>query len=149
MPLSGAERTKRYREKLKLERPQEYENQRKKNLEKIKAKKKKISELPAEEAKQKREEWRKNKRISRENQKKKKILAISQTENVMPGPSNYSQENICYDNLIKNLRKNKKNLVNKCKRYIRYNEKIKRNLESCRKRLQRFKKKKWKKRLKS
>lgn len=64
MPLSGAERTKRYREKLKLERPQEYENQRKKNLEKIKAKKKKISELPAEEAKQKREEWRKKENTS-------------------------------------------------------------------------------------
>lgn len=64
MPLSGAERTKRYREKLKLERPQEYENQRKKNLEKIKAKKKKISVLPAEEAKQKREEWRKKENTS-------------------------------------------------------------------------------------
>lgn len=64
MPLSGAERTKRYREKLKLERPQEYENQRKKNLEKIKAKKKKNSELPAEEAKQKREEWRKKENTS-------------------------------------------------------------------------------------
>ncbi|KAF9405770.1 hypothetical protein HW555_013630, partial [Spodoptera exigua] len=72
MPLSGAERQKRYREKLKLERPQEYENQRKKNLEKIKSKKKKNSELTPEEAEQRREEWRKNKRTSRQKQKRNK-----------------------------------------------------------------------------
>lgn len=141
MPLSGAERTRRYREKLKLERPQEYENQRKKNLEKIKTKKKKISELAPEEAEKKREEWRKNKRTSRQKQKRIKVLAISQNENIISSSSRDTQENNFNDILIRNLRKKNKVLVNKCKRYTRYNETIKRNLESYRKRFQRFKQK--------
>ncbi|CAH2086899.1 unnamed protein product [Euphydryas editha] len=141
MPLSGAERTRRYREKLKLERPEEYENQRKKNLEKIKSKKKKISELTPEEAENRREKWKNNKRISRQKQKKNKNLAILQDENTIPGSNRDTQENKLNDILIQKLRKKNKLLVNKCNRYMRYNEKIKRNLESHRKRFQRLKQK--------
>lgn len=105
MPLSGAERTRRYRKKLKLERPEKYENQRKKNLEKIKSKKKKISELTPKEAESRREQWKNNKRISRQKQKKNKNLAILRDENTIPGSSRDTQENKLNDIIIQKLRK--------------------------------------------
>lgn len=58
MPLSNAERQKRYRERLKNENAEKYEEIRKKNLENIKNKKKKVSEMTEEERNKQREIWR-------------------------------------------------------------------------------------------
>ena len=54
MPLTGAEKTRRYRERLKNERPDEYASQCKRNLDRLKSKKKKITEMSSEEAEQQR-----------------------------------------------------------------------------------------------
>lgn len=50
---------------MKNENPEKYEDQRKKNLARIKSKKKKISEMAPAEADAKRKEWREEKRVSR------------------------------------------------------------------------------------
>lgn len=65
MALTAKEKMRRYRERLKNENPEKYEDQRKKNLARIKSKKKKISEMAPAEADAKRKEWREEKRVSR------------------------------------------------------------------------------------
>lgn len=92
MPLSGAQRTQRYREKLKQNCPEEYERQRKANLAKVKSKKKKVSELNPDEAEIRREKWRKEKRNSRQRQKKVKEQHRFQDVNPIPGTSSATQE---------------------------------------------------------
>lgn len=42
MPLTGAERQKRYIERLKIEQPEKYEEKRKKHLDKVKQRQKKL-----------------------------------------------------------------------------------------------------------
>lgn len=61
MPLTPAEKMKRYREKLKKD-PEKYEQYKKKDLRRIKTKTKKISELSEEEREQRRQKWREQKR---------------------------------------------------------------------------------------
>lgn len=70
MPLTPAEKMKRYRERLKANDPEKYEEQAKKNLDRIKAKKKKVSEMTQLEIDDKRQLWREEKR--------KKRIAIKQ-----------------------------------------------------------------------
>lgn len=58
MPLTNAEKQKRYRERLK-NNPTKKEEIRKKNLERINRKTKKIADMSEEEKNEKRELWRK------------------------------------------------------------------------------------------
>lgn len=57
-PLSAAAKQRRYRERLKAEKPQKYEEQKIKNLERMKAKRKKISEMNTKEKEVQRSKWR-------------------------------------------------------------------------------------------
>uniref|UniRef100_A0A1E1WD28 Uncharacterized protein n=1 Tax=Pectinophora gossypiella TaxID=13191 RepID=A0A1E1WD28_PECGO len=70
MPLTSAERSRRYREKIKKENPEKLNAQRLKNLQRIKSKKKKISEMNEEEAEKRRQVWRKEKQASRQKKRK-------------------------------------------------------------------------------
>ncbi|KAF9417937.1 hypothetical protein HW555_005082 [Spodoptera exigua] len=83
MPLSGAEKTRRYRERLKNERPDEYAAQIKRNLDRLKSKKKKISEMPTEEAEQQRKKWREEKRKSCAKKKQKQVKSANEPENTI------------------------------------------------------------------
>lgn len=60
MPLTNAERQKRYRERLKAEKPEKYEVIRLKHLIKVKQNKKKIKEMTDEEQKEQREKWKRD-----------------------------------------------------------------------------------------
>lgn len=104
MPLTGAERTQRYRERLKQNRPDEFERQKKQNLAKVKSKKKKVSELTLEEAEIRRERWRKEKRKSRHKQgiAKKHDFSQDNISSILE-PSSVTQQ----DNLKYNLTKEK------------------------------------------
>lgn len=64
MPLSTAERVRRYRERLK-NNPEKAEEVRIKNLERLKMKKKKISQMSEKEKEEKRKMWREVKRKQR------------------------------------------------------------------------------------
>lgn len=64
MALTAAERVKRYRERIKRD-PQKYEQYRKKNIERLKLRRKKISELNDTEKKSQRDQWAKQKRKQR------------------------------------------------------------------------------------
>lgn len=76
MPLTGAERQKRYIERLKIEQPEKYEEKRKKHLDKVKQRQKKIVNLTAEEKTIQRKKWREaNKK------KKDKKQSLLQKEN--------------------------------------------------------------------
>lgn len=70
MPLTAAEKMKRYRERLKLN-PEKFEEQRKKNLDRIKSKYKykKVSDMSDEEKTRKRIEWRDEKRRLKDKKK--------------------------------------------------------------------------------
>lgn len=72
MPLTPAERMKKYREKLKND-PAKYVAKKKKHAEYVKSKNKKISELSDEEKARKRKVWREQKRHQK--QKKEKLRA--------------------------------------------------------------------------
>lgn len=61
MPLTGAERQRRYRQKLMKENPEKYLKQKKENLERIKKQYKKINELTENLQKLRRKKWRKEK----------------------------------------------------------------------------------------
>ncbi|KAJ8726803.1 hypothetical protein PYW08_015200 [Mythimna loreyi] len=58
MPMSNAERQKRYRERLKAEKPEKYEEFRIKHLEKVKKNVKKIAEMTEEEKNVQRQKWK-------------------------------------------------------------------------------------------
>ncbi|PZC73688.1 hypothetical protein B5X24_HaOG208959 [Helicoverpa armigera] len=62
MPLSSAERCRKYREKLKKENPQKFEEMKKRNLERTKAKKRKIVDMSENEKQDVRKKWRDAKR---------------------------------------------------------------------------------------
>lgn len=70
MPLTNAEKQKRYREKLKSN-PDKYEMLRKKHLQRVKKNSKRIEDLTDNEKKHQRQKWRENSR--RFYQKKKGI----------------------------------------------------------------------------
>ncbi|CAH0403492.1 unnamed protein product [Chilo suppressalis] len=72
MPLTNAEKQKRYRERLK-QNPEKYEEQKKKNLERIKSKYsyKKISEMTDREKADTRKKWRDQKRKYTKHEKSK------------------------------------------------------------------------------
>lgn len=74
MPLTGAERQKRYMEKMKEKNPEKYESKRKKHLEYVKKKQKKIIDLTEEEKSAQRNKWRIEKsKKSKTTLKKKRI----------------------------------------------------------------------------
>lgn len=76
MPLTNAEKQRRYREKLKSD-PQKLEEIRKKNLLRIKLKTTKISQLNEEEKNKQREIWRNQKRKQKQN---KMIVGIKDSK---------------------------------------------------------------------
>lgn len=65
MPLTNAEKQRRYRERLK-DNPQKKEEIRKKNLERIKKQTKRIQDLTEDEKTEKRKQWRKQKQKQKE-----------------------------------------------------------------------------------
>lgn len=83
MPLTPAEKMRLYRERLK-ENPEKMEEQRKKNLERIKSKYsyKKVKDMSEEEKKKQRKKWREQKRKNKE--KKKPATENSSEINAVP-----------------------------------------------------------------
>lgn len=67
-PLTGAERAKRFREKLK-EDPEKYEKYKQKQKELVAKRRKKIGDLDENEKEKQREQWRKQKRSQKERKK--------------------------------------------------------------------------------
>lgn len=69
MPMSNAERQKRYRERLKVEKPEKHEELRIKHLEKVKKNVKMIAEMTEEEKNVQREKWKEanNRRSQKKN----------------------------------------------------------------------------------
>lgn len=139
MPLTSAERSRRYREKLKKENPDKLEAQRIKNLQRIKQKKKKVSEMTQEEAETRRKVWRKEKQASRQ----KKKQSVQDSVNVAPN-NNLQSEDIASASQIhciksiQHLKKKNTFLANKCRRFMTYNIKLKRQKEAYKKRNQRL-----------
>ncbi|XP_060804464.1 uncharacterized protein LOC132902617 [Amyelois transitella] len=72
MPLTGAERAKKFREKLKDD-PEKYEKYKQKQRELVAKRRKKISDLDDNEKEKQREQWRKEKRIQKKRKDEKKI----------------------------------------------------------------------------
>lgn len=62
MPLSSAERCRKYRKKLKETNPEKFEQMKRKNAERTKAKKRKISDMNEDEKKDMRQQWKDYKR---------------------------------------------------------------------------------------
>ncbi|PZC81934.1 hypothetical protein B5X24_HaOG211720 [Helicoverpa armigera] len=58
MPMTPAERQRNYRERLKQNDPEKYEEIRKRNLERVKSRYVKISKLPESQQKKRRRDWR-------------------------------------------------------------------------------------------
>lgn len=85
MPLTGAERAKRFRENLK-KNPEKYEAYKKQQLERVKKCAKKISDLDENEKEKKRKQWREQKRNQKENKDKSntntKIQLIKETRKI-------------------------------------------------------------------
>ncbi|KAL4704224.1 hypothetical protein ACJJTC_003784 [Scirpophaga incertulas] len=131
MVLTGAEKTRRYREKLKRERPEEYAAQCKKNLERIKSKKKKISEMTPEEAEVQREIWRKEKKKSNSNKK-------TQKNNKENEQAKSSSDSINEQNKITELRRRCRFLAKKYKKCVNEAKKIKTQKETSKKKYQRL-----------
>lgn len=61
MPMTAAERQKKYIEKLKRENPEKYESKRKHHLQKVKDRQKKVKDLPDEEKRKKKKNAAKTK----------------------------------------------------------------------------------------
>ncbi|KAL4718857.1 hypothetical protein ACJJTC_018700 [Scirpophaga incertulas] len=131
MVLTGAEKTRRYSEKLKRERPEEYAAQCKKNLERIKSKKKKISEMTPEEAEVQREIWRKEKKKSNSNKK-------TQKNNKENEQAKSSSDSINEQNKITELRRRCRFLAKKYKKCVNEAKKIKTQKETSKKKFQRL-----------
>lgn len=132
MPLTGAEKTRRYREKLKNERPDEYAAQCKKNLDRLKSKKKKITDMTPEEAAEQRKKWREEKRKS--SAKKKQRKNITEVTREPENPISRSDLSI-----LNGFRRKCRFLVKKC-RYLQQNaDKLKTEKEKYKKRLHRLK----------
>ncbi|GBP24905.1 hypothetical protein EVAR_12569_1 [Eumeta japonica] len=75
MPLTPAEKMRRYREKLKND-PIRYEDYKKKDLIRIKLKNKKITELSEKEKADQRKKWRKQKKRQKEKKTESTIKVI-------------------------------------------------------------------------
>lgn len=136
MPLSDAERTRRYRERLKNE-PEKLEIQRKKNLERIKNTKKKITQLTLKEAAIRREKWKEYQRRSRMRKQTKNIDIHKENET---RNENHTSQDTCVlsprrdsredKKMLKKLQKKCKYLANKCRRYTAYNKLLKTQKET-------------------
>ncbi|CAG9790187.1 unnamed protein product [Diatraea saccharalis] len=133
MPLSGAEKTRRYREKLKRDRPEEYAAQCQRNLQKIKSKKKKISDMSLEEAKAQRQTWREQKRKSKARNKKCKNSLPNETSN-----PEIETDAAMKEKNIKRYHNKCRVLVTKCRRYQNLIKELKTRNETYKKRNQRI-----------
>jgi hypothetical protein len=131
MPLSGAEKTRRYREKLKKERPDEYKAQCSRNLQRLKSKRKKISDMTPLEAEQQREQWRQEKRKSDAKKKREKLRTETATERVVTGN----------DKKNETVLKMYKSILRRCKNVTNVLKKIRTQKETYKKRYQRLKNK--------
>ncbi|XP_045509228.1 uncharacterized protein LOC123704775 [Colias croceus] len=116
---------KRYRERIKSD-PQKYEEYRKKNIERLKQKRKKISELNETEKKIRRDQWVKEKRKQR-SKKQKPALPEKEESNELQEKINNAQtaklkyfKATCFKLTIESNKKNER-----IKRLITMNEKLK------------------------
>lgn len=111
MPLTGAERQKRYIERLKAENPEKFEERRKKHLEQVKQRQKKIANLSEEEKNIQRKKWREANRKKKE--KEDKIIQKENEERLKKGReiraalyrSKIKMENIELRNKVASLNK--------------------------------------------
>lgn len=133
MPLSAAEKMRRYRERLKNENPEKYEEQRKKNLERIKSKKKKVSEMDSTEKAVQRQNWR---RYQTKCRKKKLNDQKEREEEKMERHQLQSNDS---EKIIKKLNIKYKILQNKFRRHLNYLQKVNKLKEKYKKRYQRIK----------
>lgn len=132
MPLTGAEKTRRYRERLKNVHPEEYAAQCKRNLDRLKSKRKKITEMSSEEAEEQRKKWREEKRKSSAKKKQEKSKTKSKNEPENPVSSSDLK-------IINRFRRKCGFLVKKCRYLQQSSEKLKTQKEKYKKRLHRLK----------
>lgn len=113
MPLSSAERCRKYREKLKKENPEKFEEMKKKNLERTKAKKRKIGDMSENEKQNVRKQWRDAKR-KKLNENKPVVIESERARRRYR--SQVGQENKKLKENIKILRRKNENLRKQLKR---------------------------------
>lgn len=80
MPMSAAQRQKKYIEKLKTENPDKFEEKRKKHLERVKKKQKKTSELSESEKFARRLKW---KEANEKRKQKKQLIQVEEKKAVI------------------------------------------------------------------
>lgn len=146
MPLTPAEKMKRYREKLKKD-PTRYEEYKKKDLNRIKLKNKKICELSETEKLNQRKKWREDKRRQKEkNTKKSPQNREKQTEKEIP-TNNKQERTFSLEADTKNKCNNKNHIrtIKKLRRMVETvlnkNTMLQKNINNLRKRLYRLNKK--------
>lgn len=128
MALTAAERAKKYREKLK-QNPEKFEEQRQKQLNRLKKNRKRINDLTEEEKGHRRKQWREEKKKQIIKKKKKE----SQNQSAPNSPkfqsnSEASSLKIRYNKICRRYRK-----------ALKYNRKLKTRNETTRKKLYREK----------
>lgn len=133
MPLTAAEKSKRYREKIKND-PEKHEAFKKKELERQKKHQKKIKELTEEEKNEKRRRWR----AQKQKQKEKKKNSQPQPQPQTSAHLEQNQSNTTVTRSFKIRYKKIRNNYNKALNKVRQCQ-IK--LESLRKKLYRMKNK--------
>lgn len=132
MPLTNAEKQRRYREKLK-NNPEKCEMLRKKHLERVKKNSKRIEDLNDNEKKRQRQQWRENSR--RFYQKKKGIEIENNQIQKQIEPNDHK------DFIIKKLKKKNMSLNIEIKKLNETVEFMKRKLKSMKKQVYRLNKK--------
>lgn len=130
MPLTSAERQKRYRERLKEENPEKFKSQKKKNAERTKKNRKKIVEYAPSDQEIIRKEWRDRKN---KNKKRKPEEGCSSKQTSGHDKSNYyrrviyrlKNENEKQEQDIKKYKKSLKKMRQRLNRLIEKNNDLK------------------------
>lgn len=153
MALTAAERVRRYREKLK-NNPEKAEEIRKKNLERIKSKKKLVSQMTEQDKNEHLKVWREEKRKQRAQKSKKTVVTAGiSNADVTAGTSNAestsrqskAQTSLCnkselnINKQLKCIRRKYKILKQKYKSALKKNESLARAKETQKKRYYRLK----------
>lgn len=88
MPLTPAEKQRKYREKLKNENPEKYNDMKKRNAERTKQNRKRIAECDEDEIDKMRKQWREEKR----RKLKANLVVLPESEKILPGNNNVQPE---------------------------------------------------------
>ncbi|CAG4970878.1 unnamed protein product [Colias eurytheme] len=94
MPLTGAERQKKYIEELKKNNPEKYEEKRIKHLEKVKQRQRKITELNDSEKEARRQKWKEANH--RRKEKKKQTEKLKKEEDIRRKREIYAAKRVLY-----------------------------------------------------